>query len=82
MPTTSIRIDGTVLIVLRELARQQHQSIQTVLATAIETYRRQRILEDANAAFAALRENPETWAEEKKERELWDRAITDGVDRE
>ena len=42
MPTTSIRIDGTVLIVLRELARQQHQSIQTVLATAIETYRRQR----------------------------------------
>ena len=82
MPSTSIRIDKTDLNVLRELARRQHQSIQSVLAAAIENYRRQKLLEDANAAFAVLRENPEAWAEEKMERELWDRTIADGLDRE
>ena len=78
----SIRIDEEALTVLRELARKQRQTVQTVLREAIDSYRRQRFLEEANAAFAALRSNPENWSEEQHERELWDQTVGDGLERE
>ncbi len=82
MPSTSIRIDERALAVLRELARRQRQPVQTVLKQAIDSYRREKFLEEANAAFAALRSNPETWNEEQQERDLWDRTSGDGLERE
>jgi hypothetical protein len=82
MPSTSIRIDERALAVLRELARKQGQPLQTVLKEAIDSYRREKFLEEANAAFAALRSDPEAWREEQQERELWDRAGEDGLERE
>ncbi len=83
MPSTgSIRIDGQALAVLRELARKQRQPLQTVLKNAIDSYRREKFLEEANTAFAILRSNPEAWTEEQQEREIWDRAIQDGLERE
>jgi hypothetical protein len=81
MPSTSIRIDEQALAVLRELARSQKRPMQTVLNEAIDSYRRQKFLEAANAAFAALRSDPEAWAEERQERELWDQTIKDGLER-
>jgi len=56
--------------------------MQAVLNEAIDSYRRQKFLEDANAAFAALRNDPEAWREEQQEREIWNRTITDGLERE
>lgn len=82
MPSTSIRIDEQALAVLRELARRQRQPVQTVLKQAIDSYRREKFLEEANAAFAALRSNPEAWNEEQQERDLWDRTSGDGLERE
>ena len=82
MPSTSIRIDQQALAVLRELARQQRQSVQTVLKQAIDSYRREKFLEEANAAFAALRDDPHAWSEEQDERDLWDQTTGDGLERE
>lgn len=82
MRSTSIRIDERAAAVLRELAQKQHKSMQAILNQAIESYRRQRFLEEANAAFAALRQNPEAWHEEQQERACWDRAVSDGLERE
>jgi predicted transcriptional regulator len=82
MPSTSIRIDEQALAVLRELARKQQQSVQAVLKQAIDSYRREKFLVEANAAFAALRSNPETWNEEQQERDLWDQTTGDGLERE
>lgn len=82
MPSTSIRIDEQALAVLRELARRQRQPVQTVLKQAIDSYRREKFLEEANAAFAALRSNPEAWDEEQQERDLWDQTAGDGLERE
>jgi predicted transcriptional regulator len=82
MPSTSIRIDEQALAVLRELARRQRQPVQTVLKQAIDSYRREKFLEEANAAFAALRSDPEAWKEEQQERDLWDRTAGDGLKRE
>lgn len=82
MPSTSIRIDEHALAVLRELARRQRQPVQTVLKQAIDSYRREKFLEEANAAFAALRSNPEAWGEEQQDRDLWDQTTGDGLEQE
>ena len=37
----------------------------------IESYRRQLFLEDANRAFATLRNDSAAWEEEREEREAW-----------
>jgi len=82
MPSTSIRINEHALAVLRELARKQCQPVQTVLNEAIDSYRREKFLEEANAAFAALRSNPEAWSDEQQERQIWDHTTGDGLERE
>jgi len=82
MPSSSIRIDEQALAVLRELARRQRQPVQTVLKQAIDSYRREKFLEEANAAFAVLRSNSEAWSEEQQERNLWDQTAGDGLERE
>lgn len=82
MPSTSIRIDERALEMLRELARRQRLPVQSVLKQAIDSYRRAKFLEEANAAFGAFRSNPETWDEERRERDLWDRTTSDGMERE
>lgn len=43
--------------------------MQMVLDKAIESYRRHIFLEQANQAFAALRQSEELWTEELAERE-------------
>jgi predicted transcriptional regulator len=82
MPSASIRIDEQALEILRELARSQHRPMQAVLSEAIDSYRRQKFLEEANIAFAALRNNPQAWDEERQEREIWEQSIQDGLERE
>ncbi len=54
--------------------------MQAVLEKAIEHYRRQRFLDATNAAFAALRNDPERWREELEEREAWDATLADGLE--
>jgi hypothetical protein len=49
---------------------------------AIASYRRQKFLEEANAAFVALRRDPEAWEQEEKERDVWDQTIQDGIESE
>ena len=56
--------------------------MQTVLKRAIDSYRREKFLEAANEAFAALRDDPDAWSEEQDERSLWDQASGDGLEAE
>ena len=51
-----------------------------VLEKAIETYRRQKFLEEANASYAVLKANRKKWNEEIAERELWDSTNADGLE--
>ncbi len=79
---TTIRIDEQAHSVLRDLARAEHQPMQAILAKAVENYRRDRFLQRANLAFAALRDDPAAWSEEDEERRLWERTLDDrGEDR-
>ena len=81
MRSARICIDQHTLAVLRELARSQRQPLHTVLNEAVESYRRQRFLDDANAAFAALRDDPKAWSDEQKERGIWHRTAADGLEK-
>jgi len=52
--------------------------MQEILEAAIETYRRQRFLEEASEAFAVMKADPKAWKAEQDERGLWDNTLTDG----
>lgn len=56
------------------------ESMRSISARAKETYRRQRFLQMANAAFAALRTDPEEWKAEMEEREVWDASLSDDLE--
>ena len=80
MTTTTIRVTVQTRQLLQELARQTDGSMQSVLAEALEQYRRQRLLAAANAAYAALRAQTDAWAELERERAAWDNTLADGLE--
>jgi len=75
----NIRISPQAKAILRQLAKREGKSMQSVLDDAIERYRRDRFLDEVNAAYAALRSDPKAWKEEQAERALWDRTLADGL---
>ncbi len=78
MRQAMVRVNEHTHQTLRAIAQVEHQSMQAVLETAVEEYRRRRFLEDVNAAYAALRNDPEAWQEIQAERADWE-AIADGL---
>ena len=54
--------------------------MQKVLEKAIEAYRRKRLLEGGNEAYAALRKDAKAWERELSERRLWESTLADGLD--
>jgi len=54
--------------------------MQTNLERAIEIYRRQTFLTEVNKAYAALRDDPENWAEDEVERTAFDPALNEGLE--
>jgi hypothetical protein len=81
MGQVMVRIGEQTHQALRELAEADHQSMREVLEKAVEEYRRRRILEDANAAYAALRSDPDAWQEIQAEQAAWE-ALSDGLPEE
>ena len=79
MPTTTVRISEEAHQALRALAAQAGEPMQVILDRAIEQYRRQRFLEEANAAYAVQRRDPQAWQDERDERNLWDQTRADGL---
>jgi predicted DNA-binding protein len=79
MSTANIRVSAQGRETLRELARKEGRPMAAVLEKAIERYRRQKFLEEANASYARLKANPGKWKEETAERKLWDRTNADGM---
>jgi hypothetical protein len=77
-----MRVSAATHRKVKELAARRGTSMQEVVEEAVEQLRRQRFLEEANQAFAALRANPEAWAEEQEERALWEVTLADGLENE
>lgn len=80
MSTPTIPVSETAHQILQELAEQTGQSMTDVLDKALDAYRRKLFFEQLNAGYAALRADPQAWAEELEERKLWDATLLDGLD--
>lgn len=80
MPALNAPISESSHKILCELAQQTGQPVQAILDQAIEDFRRKVFFESVNAGYAALRADPQAWAEELAERELWDATLMDGLD--
>lgn len=78
MVSTTIRVPSEIREKLRELAEQEHQPMQEIIARALERYRRERMFERADEIYAAM--TPEEWAQEEAERALWDCTLLDGLE--
>ena len=77
-----VRVSDHTHSTLRELSEQTGMPMQELIAEAVETMRRRRILEMTNAAYAVMRADPERWQDELAERSEWDVALADGLEEE
>ncbi len=75
-----VRINDKTHQALRQLAEEMQTPMQEIVAIAVERFRRQRILEATNEAYAALRADPEAWSQIEAERALWENTLMDGLD--
>jgi hypothetical protein len=74
-----IRISDTAHGTLQRMSRAEGKTVAALLDEAVETLRRQRFLEQVNAAYAALRANPATWRSIDGERSEWEATLPDGL---
>jgi hypothetical protein len=74
----AIRIPDSTYQTIRELAGDG--SMQAVVVQAVEAFRRQRIIDQANEGFAALRRDPVAWSQEEAERDEWVVTLGDGLE--
>jgi predicted transcriptional regulator len=80
MSTTTIRVSTQTRETLHKLAEASGVSMQRVLDNALEIYRREHLLDQANAAYALLRDDPVVWEEIERERREWDATLSDGLE--
>jgi len=80
MGSTTVRLAEEHAHILKELAKQVNEPMQVVLGRAIETYRRQLLLQATNDAYATLKADPTLWAEEVAERQTWEFTLGDGLE--
>lgn len=54
--------------------------MQRTWTDPVEALRRQRFLDQVNAAYASLRADPRKWRDIEAERKAWDRTLGDGLE--
>ena len=79
--TPIVRISPHAHELMRQLAEEEQDYMQSVLDRAIERYRRERFLRAANHEFQALKADPKAWKHEEQERTLWEQSVKDGLDK-
>ncbi len=64
---------------LQELAASTGKQQQEIIHEALAAFHRDRMLDEINAAFAAVKRDDGAWREEQAERMAWDGTAADGV---
>ena len=55
-------------------------STPVVMEQALESFRRQKFLDECNRAYERLKADPKEWAKEQAERDAWDATVGDGLE--
>ncbi len=80
--SNTITISKQTQHTIRALAAKTRLPAQEIVERAVEGLRRKLLFEEANAAYAALQEQPATWQAIEEERAAWDAAQADGLAKE
>lgn len=78
MSTIQVRISENTHSVIRGIANEIGESMQSVVERAVDRYKRELFLENLNRDFESLRQNESDWQDELEEREIWNSTLTDG----
>ncbi len=78
--TTTIRVSHRTRALIHDLARLDGVTMQETVERAVETFRRQRLLRETNAAYAAVVADPAALADLERERAEWDATLADGME--
>lgn len=78
----TVRVTEVTHRTLQALAARAGEPMTVVLARAVERYRREQLLRDANDAWAAIKADPVAWREMKDEDKIWDATLMDGLEDE
>ena len=77
---TTVRVDRATSSTIARIARETGVARKEIVALAVERLRRQRVLESANAGFAAIRKDSAAWSGELGERGIWESTVADGLE--
>jgi hypothetical protein len=80
MESQTIRISKKTHRTLRELAEEAGTSMTAILEAAVKEYQERRFWEELHAGYAALKADPEKWADYQKEIQAWDVTLADGLE--
>lgn len=79
MSTTTMRVSLKTRNTIQELAEDTGMTMQDIIDRAVAAYQRQQLLEATNAAYAALKNDPEAWNALLEERAVWDVTLDDAL---
>ena len=74
-----LRVSESSHFTLKELAKSEGRSMQSVFDAVIEAYQRKTFFEGLNADFYALRTREEDWQDELAERTVLEGTLMDGL---
>ncbi len=80
MAAPTVPISEVSYQLLKQLAERTGQTTMDLLDQALETYRRKLFFDQVNAGYAALRADPQAWAEHQAEQQMWDATLMDGLE--
>lgn len=79
MGTTTVRVTERTRDALTRLSRERGISTAELLDELVSRREQDELLERMNASYAQQRGDPDAWASERDEREIWERASLDGL---
>jgi len=68
--------------ILKQVSKKTGKLIKFILGRAVELYRQRQFFKELNRQVLAAKTNPKVWAEELRERKLWEGTLSDGLDNE
>jgi predicted transcriptional regulator len=80
MESVTVRISMRDHAALQELARAESKSMTAMLSSAIRNLRAQHLMNETNAAFARLKQDPEAWKDYQDEAKATETTSADGLE--
>jgi predicted transcriptional regulator len=80
MESQTVRVSKETHAALRRLSEKTGSSMTAILEAAVKDYEKNKYWEEYDAGYAALKADPEKWADFQKELEGWDVTLADGLE--